>query len=378
MKAQDFINIIGADFYTGVPDSLLRSLCDFLTETYGDDPKRHIIAANEGNAAAIAAGYHLSTGKIPAVYMQNSGEGNIINPLASLLNDKVYQIPAIFIIGWRGEPEVHDEPQHIFQGEVTLKLLEDMNVKYFVIEKETKTEKIAAVTKDFQTLLGEGKQVAFVIKKGALTYAPKIEYKNNNKMRREEIIERIVKISGNAPIISTTGKTSRELFEIREKNSESHERDFLTVGSMGHASSIALGVALNKPNQKIWCVDGDGAFLMHMGAAAVIGKIKPKNLIHIAINNGAHESVGGMPTAAKNINLSEVAKSCGYVNSACVDNFEDLEKELKKAKTSDELYFIEAKCAIGSREDLGRPTLTAVENKANFMRYLENPTQEEF
>lgn len=371
MKVQKLVETIGSEFYTGVPDSQLKALCNYLMDTYGIDPHHHIIAANEGNCTALAAGYHLATGKVPVVYMQNSGEGNIINPVASLLNDKVYAIPVVFIVGWRGEPGVHDEPQHIYQGEVTVKLLEDMDIRTFVIGKETSDEEVAAAMDSFRAVLAEGKDVAFVIRKGALTDAPKVEYKNDHTMLREEIIRHIVKASGEDPIVSTTGKASRELFEIRAANVQSHKYDFLTVGSMGHSSSIALGVAINKPEQRIWCIDGDGAVLMHMGAMAVIGANKPKNLIHVVINNSAHETVGGMPTVAGAIDLVALAKACGYSNAVCVDTFDELDDALEAAKSRNELSLIEVRCSIGAREDLGRPTTTALENKRNFMEYLK-------
>ena len=370
MKVEKLVEIIGSDFYTGVPDSQLKAMCDYLMDRYGIDPHHHVIAANEGNCTALAAGYHLATGRVPVVYMQNSGEGNIINPVASLLNDKVYAIPVVFVVGWRGEPGIHDEPQHIYQGEVTVKLLEDMNIATFVIGKETTDEEVAAAMDSFRSVLAAGKDVAFVIRKGALTDAPKVEYKNDNTMVREEIIRHIVKASGEDPIISTTGKASRELFETRVANGQSHKYDFLTVGSMGHSSSIALGVAVNKPEQRIWCVDGDGAVLMHMGAMAVMGANKPANVIHVVINNGAHETVGGMPTVAGSIDLVRIALACGYPNAVCVDNFEDLDRELEASKARNELSLIEVKCSIGAREDLGRPTTTALENKQNFMEYL--------
>lgn len=371
MQVETFVNMLNVDFYTGVPDSLLKPLCNYLMDTYGIDSKHHMIAANEGNCTAIAAGYHLATGKVPAVYMQNSGEGNVINPLASLLNDKVYAIPMIFIVGWRGEPGVHDEPQHIYQGEVTVKLLEDMDVAAYVVTKETTEEELDAQMQVFRSLLAKGKDVAFVVKKGALSFEKNVEYSNKNHMRREEIIEHIVNVSKEDPILSTTGKASRELFEIREKNGQSHKYDFLTVGSMGHTSSIALGVVLQKPQQKIWCIDGDGAMLMHMGAMAVIGANKPSNLVHIVINNGAHETVGGVPTVASEINLVKMAEACGYPYAVRVSEFEQLDKELQAAKERRELTLIEVECAIGAREDLGRPTTTALENKENFMRYLQ-------
>lgn len=370
MKVESLINIIGADFYTGVPDSQLKALCNYLIDNYGIDKNHHIIAANEGNCTALAAGYHLATGKVPVVYMQNSGEGNIINPVASLLNDKVYAIPMVFIVGWRGEPGIHDEPQHIYQGEVTVKLLDDMDIRSFIIGKDTTDEEVAAAMEDFKKDLAAGKDVAFVIRKGALSYDGKPVYKNENTMVREEIIRHITQATGEDPIVSTTGKASRELFEIRTATGKSHKYDFLTVGSMGHSSSIALGIALNKPEQRIWCVDGDGAVLMHMGSMAVMGANAPKNLVHIVINNGSHETVGGMPTVASKIDLTAIAKACGYPYTVRVDDFDSLDKELAAAKNRDALSFIEVSCSIGARDDLGRPTTTALENKVNFMEYL--------
>jgi phosphonopyruvate decarboxylase len=370
MQVEDFVEILGADFYTGVPDSQLKPLCNYLINTYGISDK-HVIAANEGNCTAIAAGYHLATGKVPVVYMQNSGIGNIINPVASLLNDKVYAIPCIFIVGWRGEPGVHDEPQHIYQGEVTVRLLEDMGINVFVLSKDTEKKELCDAMIGFSGKLKLGKNVAIVVRKGALSYDTKIKYKNANEMKREEIIRQIVSVTGDDPIVSTTGKASRELFEIREQNGQGHKYDFLTVGSMGHSSSIALGIAMNKPNQKVWCLDGDGAALMHMGSMAVIGSSHQKNMVHVIINNGAHETVGGMPTVASKIDLCKIAKGCGYDNVMCASNVEELYKVLTNAKKLNELCFIEVKAAIGAREDLGRPTTTAIENKNVFMEFLK-------
>ncbi len=370
MKVEKLVKLIGSDFYTGVPDSQLKPLCDYLMNTYNIDPAHHIIGANEGACTALAAGYHLATGKIPVVYMQNSGEGNIINPVASLLSDKVYAVPMVFIIGWRGEPGIHDEPQHIYQGEVTIKLLENMDIKNFIISKETTEEELNSAMETFKLELAKGKNVAFVVRKGAITYVDSVNYINKNTMVREEIITHIVKFTGEDPIISTTGKASRELFEIRSGNGQSHKYDFLTVGSMGYSSSIAFGVATHKPNVKVWCVDGDGAALMHMGALAIIGSNKPKNMVHIIINNGAHETVGGMPTVAEGINFVEIAKACGYPFATCVDTFEDLDYALALAKEKKQLSLIEVKCSIGARDNLGRPTTTAIENKWNFMKHL--------
>ncbi len=374
MQAETFVQILDTEFYVGVPDSQLKALCNYLMHTYGINPSHHLIAANEGNAAAIAAGYHLATGKIPAVYLQNSGEGNIINPLASLLSEKVYAIPTIFIIGWRGEPGVSDEPQHVKQGEVTTRLLEEMGLDFYVVAKETAEIQILSAMERFRPLLDEGRSVAFVIRKEALNYGEKISYKNPYPLTREEILRHVVIASGEDPIVSTTGKASRELFEIREQSGQGHKYDFLTVGSMGHSSSIALGIALQKPRQRIWCVDGDGAVLMHMGAMAVVGANKPKNLVHLVVNNEAHESVGGFPTVGGSVDLAAVALACGYPHAVSVDSPVKLDDALREAKARQELSFIEAKCAIGSRADLGRPTTTPQENKTAFMAYLKtNP-----
>ncbi len=370
MQVKAMLDILGAEFYTGVPDSLLKPLCNYLMATYGIG-ERHIIAANEGNAAALAAGYHMATGKIPCVYLQNSGEGNIINPVASLLNDKVYAIPVIFIVGWRGEPGVHDEPQHIYQGEVTVKLLEDMDIAVKIIDRETTEDELRGTMQQFSPMLAKGKSVAFVVRKGALSAdGIKVKYQNENTMMREEIIRHITAVSGDDIVVSTTGKASRELFEIRVQNGQPHSTDFLTVGSMGHSSSIALAIALNKPKSRVWCNDGDGAVLMHLGAMAVLAARHPKNLIHVVINNAAHETVGGLPTVADSIDLVQIAKGCGYPNAVCVNSFEALDLALKKAKASEGPSLIEVRAAIGAREDLGRPTTTALENKQNFMKYL--------
>ena len=367
MDAHNFLALLGADFYTGVPDSQLKALCDCLIETYGTDPKHHIIAANEGNAVGLAAGYHLATGKTAVVYLQNSGEGNIINPVASLCNDKVYGIPVLFVVGWRGEPGVHDEPQHLYQGEVTLRLLEDMEIAHFVISPETTEDELKQRIDEFRVLLSKGKQAAFVVRKGALTHEGKADYKNAHIMRREEIIRHVLAVSGGDPIVSTTGKASRELFELREAAGESHERDFLTVGSMGHSSSIALGIALQQPEKTVWIIDGDGAVLMHMGALAVLGTTAPSNVVHIVINNGAHETVGGQPTAAGKLDLASLAKACGYPHAVSVERYDALDAALREAKEKRTLSLIEVKCAIGARSDLGRPTITLRKNKQSFM-----------
>ncbi len=371
MFTEKFVEILGCDFYAGVPDSLLKPLSDYLYDNYGANGARHVICANEGNAVGIAAGYHLATQKTPVVYMQNSGQGNAVNPIASLLNDEVYAIPCIFVIGWRGEPGVHDEPQHVYQGRITVDLMSLLDIKSFIVTKDTTEEELLTAMNEFATDLKNGKSVAFIVKKGALQYEKKNKFDNDFSLNREAVIEQIVATAGDDAIVSTTGKISRELFEIRHRRGQDHSHDFLTVGSMGHSSSIALGIALTKPELTVWCIDGDGAVLMHSGAMGVIGNRKPQNLIHVLLNNLAHETVGGMPTVSETVNFVDVALSFGYQYAKSVSTEQELQAELKKAKARKGLTFIEVRCALGSRADLGRPTTTARQNKEAFMNFLK-------
>lgn len=355
------------DFFAGVPDSRLKALCDFLLDTYGLDPRHHVIAANEGNATALAAGYHLATRKTPVVYLQNSGLGNVLNPVASLLNDKVYGIPCLFIVGWRGEPGLHDEPQHVFQGQITLPLLKDLDLETYVIRKDTGEEELASFMARLPSVFASGRSAALVVCEGALSYKKKAKCENSYSIKREDAIRRIVAAAGEDCVVSTTGKASRELYEIREQDGGKHQNDFLTVGSMGHSSSIALGIALQRPERKVWCIDGDGAALMHMGALAVIGSIRPANLVHVVVNNAAHESVGGYPTVADQVDLTAIARACGYPQVCAVRSLQELDSALDHAKSGEGPFFIEIKCAQGSRADLGRPATTPQENKVAFM-----------
>ena len=267
---------------------------------------------------------------------------------------------------------MHDEPQHVFQGAITLALLETLGIDYCVIDVNVQKEELKRVYKDFSVVLSEGRQVAFVIKKGALEGSAPQDYHNGNHLFREQVLEQIVKYTGNNPIVSTTGKTSRELFEIRERNHEGHGHDFLTVGSMGHSSSIAAEVAMQKPELRVWCVDGDGALLMHMGSMAVIGKCNPRNLVHVVINNESHESVGGIGTAAGNVDLPMIARACGYEIVESVSDNSGLVAALERISKNRKLTFLEVKCQIGSRKDLGRPTRSTLENKQDFMKTLRD------
>jgi len=357
----------GVGFFTGVPDSLLKDFCAYITDK--TEEQNHIIAVNEGVAVALACGYHLATGSIPLVYMQNSGIGNAVNPLLSLADNEVYRIPLVLVIGWRGEPGVHDEPQHIKQGKVTCSLLETMDIPYAVLEN-TEEGANCQIETCFNTIAKTQSPYAFVIRKD--TFAPYTLQKEESKatMTREEAIE-VIASDRDGIIVSTTGMISRELYELREKISPvSHERDFLTVGSMGHASSIALSIALQKPQIQVTCLDGDGAVLMHMGALASIGTKKPRNFCHIVLNNGAHDSVGGQPTIAPFIDLPAIAHACGYVHVYQAKTKDELKRIL--AQRNNGLTFIEVIVKKGARKDLGRPKSSPIENKTAFMDCIKN------
>ena len=358
----------GVDCFAGVPDSLLKNICAYITDHC--DSQHNIIAANEGAAVGIAAGHYLATGKPACVYMQNSGEGNIINPLASLTDPEVYNIPVLLLIGWRGRPGVHDEPQHMKQGKVTTGLLNVMGVNYEVLSKEEdKAEKqIAKAVKALQN-----KEVfALVIEKDTFEdYKLQNVEMNDLTMSREEAIQTVAAALGEKDcIVSTTGMISRELFEYRAAMNQGHERDFLTVGSMGHASQIALGIAMAQPERRVWCFDGDGAAIMHMGSMAIVASKQPKNYVHVVFNNGAHDSVGGQPTVGLHIDLPAVAKAVGYKNTSSVDNKEALADALKAVLAMEGPSLLEIKVKKGNRKDLGRPTTTPIQNKEALMGFL--------
>ena len=357
------------NFFAGVPDSLLKNICAYITDTLPHS--QNIIAANEGGAMGIAAGYHLATGKIPVVYMQNSGEGNIINPLASLTDKEVYNIPVLLLIGWRGRPGVHDEPQHVKQGKVTTGLLNTMGINYTVLSKEeAQAEKQISEACKYMTLTNEC--YALVIEKDTFdAYTLQSKVDSGLTLARETAIETAIScLQNKAVVVSTTGMISRELFEIREKREEGHEHDFLTVGSMGHASQIALGIALQQPNRPVYCFDGDGASIMHMGNMAITAQMQPKNYIHLVFNNGAHDSVGGQPTVGLSIDFPAIAKAVGYQNVYSVETPEYLSELMAKAQSQEGPTLIEVKVKRGNRKDLGRPTTTPIQNKEALMQFL--------
>lgn len=354
----------GVDMFTGVPDSLLKNFCAYVTDTAPRE--KHIIAANEGNAVGIAAGHYLATGRPALVYMQNSGLGNTVNPLLSLADEKVYSIPMVLMIGWRGEPGVHDEPQHVKQGEVTLALLDAMQIPYIILEdvKQISTQVTLAMQRKAPT--------AIVIRKGTFaSYKLKNARSNNNPLSREEAMKLVVDhLRADDVIVSTTGKLSRELFEYREAKQQGHGHDFLTVGSMGHSSSIALGIALEKPQRRVFCFDGDGAFIMHTGALGIVASMKPRNFFHILFNNNAHESVGGQPTIGYELDTVTMAKASGYKQAFRATSEQEMVEALQQLEHAEGPVLLELRVKIDSRDNLGRPTTTPIENKEAFMASL--------
>jgi len=358
-------------FFAGVPDSLLKDFCAYVTEH--TDPKRHIITANEGNAIALAAGHYLATGRPGLVYMQNSGLGNAVNPLTSLVATEVYSIPLLLLIGWRGEPGVKDEPQHIKQGKITLPLLETLDISYSVLPNNLE-EAVACLHIAVGVMDTDLSPYALVVRKDTFkSYKLQEQAVALYEMVREDAVKIFADWLGPRDVIvSTTGKTSRELFEHRVASGrEQLGQDFLTVGSMGHASQIALGIALAQPDTQVFCLDGDGALIMHMGSLAIIGTQRPRNLKHVIINNGAHDSVGGQPTAGFDIDIPALARACGYTVALRAETRDELITQLDTLRTSQGPSLLEVRVNKGSRADLGRPTTTPIENKEDFMKFLQ-------
>ncbi|MFG6366994.1 MAG: phosphonopyruvate decarboxylase [Lachnospiraceae bacterium] len=374
MKASIFLQElkkIGINTVAGVPDSTLKQFCDAIMLDAGKQ-FRHYVTANEGAAVGLATGIYLATKQPCLVYLQNSGLGNIINPLASIANCEVYGIPMLFVVGWRGEPGKKDEPQHVYQGKVTDTLLEVMNVSYAVIDEATTKEQLSAIFEEAHHVMCDNRQYAIIVKKGTFEKEQEFLWKNGYNLVREDALRVILQnVYQNSYIISTTGKISRELYEQCEALYGNHDRLFMTVGGMGHASMIAYGVAQADKARRIVCVDGDGAVMMHMGALAFLAKQSPNNFLHIVINNAAHESVGAIPTGFSGQTYAQIAKSCGYKHVDTVRTDSDLEKALQAASNRRELSMIEVMTALDSRADLGRPKESARENGIHFMESLQ-------
>ena len=372
MKACELLKQIeerGIDTIAGVPDSTLKQFCDGIQNYKG--ALAHYVTANEGAAVGVAIGSFLASGKPACVYMQNSGIGNAVNPLASLANGDVYGVPILFIVGWRGEPGVKDEPQHVFQGKITCELFDTLAVPYRVVDKDTTDEEMQQILGEAFAVLRENRQYAIIVKKGTFEKADPFVWKNGNQMVREAVLGRILEIlPEDAVIVSTTGKISRELYEQSNQINGKHDQIFMTVGGMGHASMIAFGIAQKRPDKKVLCIDGDGAVLMHMGALPFIASQAPANFYHIVINNQAHESVGAMPTGCQQSDFARIAGAAGYVRSEKLESMEALDQIAEAMMKENGPILFEIPVSLDARADLGRPKESARENKEEFMKFL--------
>lgn len=359
------------EFFSGVPDSLLKSICSYIDDIV--EKKNHIIAVNEGNAVGIGIGYHLGTGKVPLIYMQNSGLGNAVNPLLSLADRDVYSIPMLLMIGWRGCPGVKDEPQHKKQGRVMIDMLDAMEVPYEILDDHLSLSQVEDIVKDsLEKCKSKSGVRALVIKKGFFEdYISNRPINNVFKLSRERAIHIVADcLNRNDVVVSTTGFASRELYEYRELKKQNHNVDFLTVGGMGHANQIALGVSSSCSHKRVICLDGDGSVLMHMGSMALISSIAPSNYLHVLLNNGAHDSVGGQDTVALDVDMAGVAKSVGYKAVYSLYEENELRATLLEIEEMNGPIFLEIKVNKGCRESVGRPRETPIENKKIYMGEL--------
>ena len=367
IQPKDFFEAMaarGVGFYAGVPDSLLANFCAYVDDIGGRD--QHLITANEGNAVALAMGYHMATGKVAMVYMQNSGLGNTINPLTSLADPEVYKVPMLLVIGWRGEPGESDEPQHVKQGRVTLSQLDVLEIPYWVLDASCNVDAILDAA--FVGMRQRNAPVALVVRKDTFAkYKPKNPSADTLTLARETALEVLLQLSNEDDlIVSTTGKTSREVFELRVKHGQK-QRDFLTVGGMGHTASIALGVAVGQPQRRVVCLDGDGSLLMHMGCMPVIADYKPLRFIHVLLNNESHESVGGQATSAGQVDFAQLSQAVGYAGYRVANDVTSLQQAWHSLADKVGPVLLEVRIKKGSRDNLGRPTTTAEQNKLAFM-----------
>ena len=371
MKAQDLLKQIenmGIQVIAGVPDSTLKQFCDGLQTYQGG--LQHYVTANEGAAVGVAVGTYLSSGKPACIYLQNSGIGNMVNPIASLANEEVYGIPMLFLVGWRGEPGVKDEPQHVFQGKITCELFEDLHVPYSIIDKATTADEMSVILEQVKNTFAKNQQYAIIVKKDTFESAEKFKWDNGNELNREEVLGELIRyIPEDGLIVSTTGKISRELYEQSNQIRGNHDSLFMTVGGMGHASMIAFGIAQNDKSKKVFCVDGDGAILMHMGSLPFIAANAGENFVHIVVNNQAHESVGSMPTGCQEVNIAQVAKACGYKYTERIENAQQLAELGQKLTKQAGPCLYEIMVSLGSRADLCRPAESARENRDSFMDF---------
>lgn len=370
IAASNFVALLGkhgVDFFTGVPDSLLKDLCAYIDDAIPSSS--HIITANEGNAIALAAGRFLGSGKPSVVYMQNSGLGNVVNPLTSLADPEVYAIPMMLVIGWRGQPGVKDEPQHVKQGRITPDMLKALEIPFWTLDANSDIE--AVLEQACAEMKARHAPVALLVSAGTFAPYKKAETPQQYTLSREVAIQEIVSTLGASDlVVATTGHISRELYEFRIKSGQSVEKDFLTVGSMGHTATIALGLALSQPTRRVVCLDGDGSLLMHMGGLAVIGSIAPQNLLHVVLNNGAHDSVGGQPTVGFHADFRKIAAACGYKGVAYAEDVASLKGQMAELAQAQGPLLLEVRVARGARKDLGRPKSSPIENRETFMHGL--------
>jgi len=371
-RVVDELTDLGVDFYAGVPDSLLKEFGKHVMATLPRE--QHVITANEGAAVALAMGHYLRTGDPGVVYLQNSGFGNLINPLLSLADPEVYGVPMLVIIGWRGQPGVKDEPQHVKQGRVMPAMLDAMEVPWAVLPHDAEGA-AACLREAVATARAQSTPYAIAVEKGTFAAADVDlggEAAGQDLASREDALKAAVAAVGEeALIISTTGMLSRELFEHRVDTGEDASGDFLTVGGMGHASSIALGVAQAEPSREVWCFDGDGALLMHLGTLAVAGDHAPSNFFHLVFNNGTHDSVGGQPTSISVVDIPTVARAVGYRHAAATTDPADLAEAIAAVRDAGGPALLELRVRPGNREGIGRPTRTPAEAKRAFMDALD-------
>jgi phosphonopyruvate decarboxylase len=371
LKSEHVFSLIrkeGIEFFAGVPDSLLEYFCAYVTDHTSEQD--HVITANEGNAIAMAAGRFLGTGKPVLVYMQNSGIGNAVNPLMSLADAEVYSLPMMLMIGWRGEPGFKDEPQHVKQGRIMPALLDAMEIPWYTLDADS--DAAAVIAQAAAKMRDTMAPVALLVRKGAFEkYKLQKEAVTDYPLKREDAIKMLVDLLGPEDIVvSTTGMTSRELYEYRVARDDGHGNDFLTVGAMGHTASIALGLAGAQTRRRIICLDGDGSVLMHMGALAIAGQYGNSNFIHIVINNGAHDSVGGQPTAGFGVDFVKIALACGYQRARLVSTPEEIDEATKSLLNENGPTLLEIRVKKGARSDLGRPKYAPIENRNCLMGQL--------
>jgi phosphonopyruvate decarboxylase len=365
IKVSSLISLLeknNSRFFTGVPDSVLKGLSSYLQNK---DEKKHIIATNEGSAVSIGIGYYLSTKKVPCVYMQNSGLSNALNPLISIAHKKVYSIPLILIIGWRGSPRIKDEPQHNVKGKITEQILKLLNIKYTILRSNNDLNKFDKQIK----IAKKNKSItACLIEQGTLEKNNKIiKRKDYYKLNKEFFLKTLLEsLEKKTKIISSTGYNSRELMHLREKYKLKNSKDFYMVGGMGHTSSVALGYSLTNKSKTI-CIDGDGSFLMHLGSIKTVATFANKNFRYVLLNNNSHDSVGGQSTYANNIDFKKFSKSLGFKNFYCIKDDKNLKRNIKKFLSGNSLNFLEVKVTNSKIKNLPRPT-DLIKIKNQFMK----------